>query len=137
MKILQKNVYMPIYMSLVSMGLLFNSSVAVAVQNPSSAYCVDQGYQLGKKGCIFPDGSSCETWAFYRGQCGQKFTDCEKDGNKIKTVVKDMGTWTQEYAVCVFHDGKECPEDDYSINKCKPGKNASTRRTKRNPPFLN
>jgi putative hemolysin len=122
--ILQKNVYNSIYMGLVLMGLLFNSSVAVAEPNPSSVYCVDQGYQLGGEGCLFPDGSSCDTWAFYRGQCGQKFTDCEKDGNKIKNVVKDVGSETIEYAVCVFPDGKECPEADYSTSKCKQSKSS-------------
>ncbi len=45
--------------------------------NPASKYCVDQGYKLeirdeagGQVGyCIFPDGSECEEWAFYRGEC--------------------------------------------------------------------
>jgi putative hemolysin len=46
--------------------------------NPASVYCEGQGYTLemrtgadgGQYGvCIFPDGSECEEWAFYRGQC--------------------------------------------------------------------
>jgi putative hemolysin len=45
--------------------------------NPASVYCVDQGYKLeirdeanGQVGyCIFPDGSECEEWAYYRGEC--------------------------------------------------------------------
>ena len=45
--------------------------------NPASKYCVEQGYKLeirdeagGQVGyCIFPDGSECEEWAFYRGEC--------------------------------------------------------------------
>jgi putative hemolysin len=53
----------------------FESPVELA--NPASKYCVDQGYQLemrtdanGTTGyCIFPDGSECEEWAFYRGEC--------------------------------------------------------------------
>lgn len=46
--------------------------------NPASAYCKEQGYHLeirsdqagGQYGvCIFPDGSECEEWSFYRGEC--------------------------------------------------------------------
>jgi len=45
--------------------------------NPASKYCVDQGYKLeirdeanGQVGyCIFPDGSECEEWAYFRGEC--------------------------------------------------------------------
>lgn len=47
--------------------------------NPASAYCVEQGYtseirtaadgsQTGY--CIFPDGSECDEWAYFRGECG-------------------------------------------------------------------
>jgi putative hemolysin len=46
--------------------------------NPASVYCEEQGYTLeartdenGTYGvCIFPDGSECEEWAFFRGECG-------------------------------------------------------------------
>lgn len=45
--------------------------------NPASVYCEEQGYTLevrtdenGTYGvCIFPDGSECEEWAFFRGEC--------------------------------------------------------------------
>jgi len=46
--------------------------------NPASVYCEEQGYQLeireDENGsqygvCILPDGSECEEWAFYRGEC--------------------------------------------------------------------
>ena len=46
--------------------------------NPASAYCVQQGFkseirtavdgsQTGY--CIFPDGSECDEWMYYRGEC--------------------------------------------------------------------
>ncbi len=47
--------------------------------NPASAYCEEQGYQLEIRTdaegnqygvCIFPDGSECDEWAFFRGECG-------------------------------------------------------------------
>jgi putative hemolysin len=47
--------------------------------NPAAVYCSEQGYTVeirtdaegGQYGvCIFPDGRECDTWAFYRGECG-------------------------------------------------------------------
>jgi putative hemolysin len=47
--------------------------------NPASQYCLDQGYQLdirtaadGSQAgyCIFPDGTECDEWAFFRNECG-------------------------------------------------------------------
>jgi putative hemolysin len=47
--------------------------------NPASVYCEEHGGRLeirsaadgGQYGvCLFPDGSECEEWAFYRGECG-------------------------------------------------------------------
>jgi putative hemolysin len=55
--------------------------------NPASVYCEEQGYTLemrtdadgGQYGvCIFPDGSECEEWAFYRGECGPAASDAEQ-----------------------------------------------------------
>ena len=51
---------------------------AVALPNPASAYCGEQGGKLeirtgtdgGQYGvCVFPNGSECEEWAFFRGEC--------------------------------------------------------------------
>ena len=47
--------------------------------NPASAYCVEQGFESeirtaadgNQSGvCIFPGGSECDEWAYYRGECG-------------------------------------------------------------------
>ena len=47
--------------------------------NPASAYCVEQGYKSeirtaadGSQSavCIFPDGSECDEWAYFRTECG-------------------------------------------------------------------
>jgi ABC-2 type transport system permease protein len=46
--------------------------------NPASVFCQEQGYQseIRTAGdgsqygvCIFPDGSECDEWAYYRGEC--------------------------------------------------------------------
>jgi putative hemolysin len=48
------------------------------IPNPASAFCEEQGYRLEIRtaaggsqsgACIFPDGSECDEWAFYRGEC--------------------------------------------------------------------
>lgn len=48
------------------------------IPNPASQFCEEQGYgwevrdeaggQVGY--CLFPDGSECEEWAYFRGDCG-------------------------------------------------------------------
>ncbi len=51
----------------------------VDMPNPASLYCeengntleirtADDGSQSGV--CVFPDGSTCDEWAYYRGECG-------------------------------------------------------------------
>jgi putative hemolysin len=46
--------------------------------NPASAYCVEHGFKSeirtaadgSQSGvCIFPDGSECDEWAYFRGEC--------------------------------------------------------------------
>ncbi|MCZ7380782.1 MAG: DUF333 domain-containing protein [Candidatus Methanoperedens sp.] len=57
---------------------LFSVGAGVAMPNPASKYCVEQGYnntirtnpdgsQTGY--CIFPNGRECEEWAYFRGEC--------------------------------------------------------------------
>jgi putative hemolysin len=52
--------------------------VAAGLPNPASVFCEEQGGQVdirssddgGQAGyCVFPDGSECEEWAFFRGEC--------------------------------------------------------------------
>lgn len=51
---------------------------AATMPNPASVYCEQNGGKLefrqdaagGVAGiCVFPDGSECEEWAYYRGEC--------------------------------------------------------------------
>jgi putative hemolysin len=51
----------------------------VGMPNPASVYCTQNGNNLeirtaadgSQNGiCIFPDGSACDEWAYYRGECG-------------------------------------------------------------------
>jgi putative hemolysin len=51
----------------------------VNMPNPASAYCEQNGNKLeirtaadgSQSGiCVFPDGSTCDEWAYFRGECG-------------------------------------------------------------------
>jgi putative hemolysin len=113
-----------------ALAFLAVSRGAMGVANPASVYCDAQGYDLeirtnpetgGQVGyCVFPDGSACEEWDFYRGECGQNFTYCERQGYRIENRIEDMGTFTVEYAACVFDDCSECSEQSYFDGKCGP-----------------
>lgn len=97
-----------------------------SIPNPAAVYCAKLGYKYEirqeKYGVvIFPDGTECNEWDFFRGKAGQKWSYCEQHGGKIENRIEDMGTWTAEYAVCVFPDGSECLETDYLDNRCAPG----------------
>jgi len=55
-------------------------TAAASLPNPASAYCGQNGGQLelrtdaegGVAGmCVFADGSECDEWTYYRGECGQ------------------------------------------------------------------
>ncbi len=49
-----------------------------AIANPAAVYCEKQGHQVEVRTdnvgdqygvCIFPDGSECDEWAYFRGEC--------------------------------------------------------------------
>ncbi len=51
----------------------------VGMANPASVYCVENGNKLeiqtaadgSQSGvCVFPDGSTCDEWAYFKGECG-------------------------------------------------------------------
>jgi putative hemolysin len=107
--------------------------------NPASVYCEQQGYkseirtaadgsQYGV--CVFPDGSECDEWAYYRGECGPETATtpsaglpnpasvyCEQQGYKSEIRTAADGS---QYGVCVFPDGSECDEWAYYRGECGP-----------------
>ena len=82
--------------------------------NPAAVYCTALGYTLASEQCSFPDGASCEEWAFYRGECGQTHSFCNLHGGAVSNKVENMGSFTASYALCTFPDGKQCHEDAFS-----------------------
>ncbi len=55
-----------------------NEKVQPQISNPASSYCEQQGNKVEIKtaddgsqtgDCVFPDGSRCDEWAYFRGEC--------------------------------------------------------------------
>ncbi|GAB4480077.1 MAG: hypothetical protein Kow00124_26420 [Anaerolineae bacterium] len=110
------------------------------VPNPASVYCEEQGGTLeirtdaggNQTGyCLFEDGSECEEWAFYRGECqpGQSSAApvgmpnpasvyCEEQGGTLEIRTDASGG---QYGVCIFEDGSECDEWAFYRGECQPG----------------
>jgi putative hemolysin len=69
-----------------------NPSNQTAMANPASVKCVNDGGQdklvYGPDGqyglCLFPDGSVCEEWAYFRGNCskGECMRKCDFIGTR-------------------------------------------------------
>ena len=107
--------------------------------NPASVYCEENGGSLeirkDSEGneygyCVFPDGSECDEWAYYRGEClpGDSLTGnanipnpasvyCEENGGTVKIITAEDGS---QSGVCVFPDGSECDEWAYFRGECTP-----------------
>lgn len=85
---------------------------AVGPASPASVYCEEIGFKIVDESCIFPDGTSCEQWAFHRATCGQQHSYCNRHGGLIASRELDSGGFLILTAVCSV-GGKECLEEDY------------------------
>jgi putative hemolysin len=70
------------------------------VANPASAFCEAQGgtveLRTGEDGsqqgvCVFADGSECDEWAFYRGECQPGTADATDVPVEVFFSNKDLG----------------------------------------------
>ncbi len=102
---------------------------APGLPNPASQLCVDRGYRSeirdeagGQVGyCLFPDGSECEEWAFYRGECAPAgegevapaelpnpaSENCVAQGGTLYIQTREDGG---QYGICLFEDNRQCEE---------------------------
>ena len=122
---MKKKIVFAIYL-LAFVFLSVSLSNAAGIPDPAAVYAEKLGYkyevrQDGSGVVIFPDGTQCDGWDFYRGKAGQKWSCCQLHGGKIEARSENMGTWKAEYAVCVFPDGSECSEADYAQRRSGPG----------------
>jgi putative hemolysin len=108
----------------------FATAVA-ALPNPASVFCEDNGYTLeirqGEGGsygvCLFPDGSECDEWAYFRGECrpGNSLAEPTRPGSvpaAVPTPVADTGWktyhneepgYTVEYPASAGIEGADDP----------------------------
>src|SRR4030067_121494 len=65
----------------------------VNMPNPASVYCRRNGNKLeihtaadgSQNGvCVFPDGSTCDEWAYFRGECGPAEQETPTDAIPIE-----------------------------------------------------
>lgn len=108
--------------------------------NPASVYCIENdgtlelrtdeaGGQVGY--CLFEDGSECEEWAFFRGDCqpGDSLRPqgtmanpasvyCEENDGILEIRTLETGG---QVGYCLFEDGSECEEWDFYRGDCLPG----------------
>lgn len=108
--------------------------------NPASVHCEENGGKVeirtgeggGQVGiCVFEDGSECDEWAFYHGECqpGEQNTPaagmanpasvyCEEHEGKVEIRTGADGG---QVGICVFEDGSECEEWSFYRGECQPG----------------
>jgi putative hemolysin len=91
-----------------------NSGPGVGMANPASVYCEGAGGTTTDSDCVFSDGTKCEQWSFYRGECGQAHSFCNQNGGQISNVQEDMGGWTASYAKCTLPSGDSCEESEFA-----------------------
>jgi putative hemolysin len=69
----------------------------VNMPNPASVYCKQNGNRLeirtaadgGQSGiCIFPNGSTCDEWAYYRGECSSAAGPAVKNNSTPATTLE-------------------------------------------------
>jgi putative hemolysin len=72
----------------------------VNMPNPATVYCKQNGYELeirtaadgSQSGvCIFTDGSRCDEWAYYRGECGPAVENSQKPATTLEATTEAGG----------------------------------------------
>ena len=147
---LQKKSAVPLILTII---LLITACEPQAdMPNPASVFCEENGGKLiireddsgGQIGfCVFEDGSECEEWAFYRGECkpgnnAQTSADmpnpasvfCEENDGKLEIRTDESGAQT---GFCIFEDGSECDEWAFYRGECKPGDSLEPKADMPNP----
>ncbi|MEW5802125.1 MAG: DUF333 domain-containing protein [bacterium] len=113
----------------------------VGIANPASVYCINQGGRLEIRKdaegnqygvCIFSNGSECEEWAYFRGEC--KPAEAEQTVQESRCYTLQLENLRGSLAsfssspgcICIAHcqegdlnaDGKLTPEDALIAFRC-------------------
>jgi putative hemolysin len=141
----------------------------IGMPNPAAAYCEEQGGQpeirTDEDGnrygvCIFVDGSECEEWSYFHGECqpgqleitpapGEKIPEkdkpeiglanpasvyCQEQGGTVEIRTDSSGG---QFGVCVFKDGSECDEWAFFNGECQPGTSEVAPGSEKEPAYNN
>ncbi len=123
--------FMLMFMALASCSFFpINPAPAPNMPNPASVYCEEHGGKLefktdasgGVSGvCVFPDASTCDEWAFFRGECRPGNTP-DSPAPTPAAVVDDWQTYhspTSGYRFAYPADAKivlnDNPQQGFSI----------------------
>ena len=69
--------------------------------NPASVYCTQQGNKFeirtavdgSRSGvCVFPDGSTCDEWAYYRGECGPAAQKSPTPAMTVEATIEEQAS---------------------------------------------
>lgn len=103
---------------------------SIGMSNPAADYCEGRGYDYSGGMCVFPDGSSCDAWEFFRGECSYRpepekpigmpnpaSTYCTAQGYRLD--IRTNPLTGGEVGYCVFPDGSSCEEWAFYRGQCK------------------
>ncbi len=84
----------------------------IGFSNPAATYCEEMGYEYkvvktgdGERGVVtLPDGSECDAWAFYRGECGEEFSYCARNGWPVAKIAR-ADSFAGQCTTCVLPGG--------------------------------
>ncbi|MDD5163723.1 MAG: hypothetical protein PHD95_05970 [Candidatus ainarchaeum sp.] len=85
------------------------------IANPASTFCIEEGGSSVDGNCSF-ETVSCPEWDFFRGKCGQEFTNCSKAGFEVQNAAVTEGESQMEYGLCVISSDKNCLLQDFNGN---------------------
>ena len=80
------------------------SNPLLNIPNPASVYCEKNGNQLviqtapdgSQSGwCVFPDGSTCDEWAYFRGECGLAPQESPTPDFAVEKTTPESGDGTE------------------------------------------
>jgi putative hemolysin/PKD repeat protein len=84
----------------------------IGLSDPAAVYCTEMGYEYkvleteqGETGvCVLPDGTECDAWAFYGGECGEDFSYCARKGLAVASE-SEGDSFAAKCTTCVLPDG--------------------------------
>ncbi|MBN1460406.1 MAG: VCBS repeat-containing protein, partial [Armatimonadetes bacterium] len=91
-----------------------DGEILMGVANPAAVYVELMGYEYriektkdGEYGLVtFPNGTECEEWDFYRGECGREWSYCARQGWGAQSHSDGRDPFSPEYTVCIDSDGR-------------------------------